>query len=1146
MRKKYQQFHSATLKAFKIAFMMLFLLTNCAVIMAQSPNKKISITCNNEPLASALKKVEKASGYKVLFTYDEVQNYKVTVSAKQREVSYVLKTMLDRLPFNYKFNGKYINVTKRAKRILSLSDGADRGDHTVRGVVLDEHGSPIPGVLVTVVDKHNGTTTNVEGVFKIDLKDAKAVLEFSFIGMKKKRVNVSATQNGYIKVTLEEESQHLGETVVTGYRNVNKNSYTGSSTQILGDDLRKVSQTNILDAIQSFDPSFRILDNAQFGSDPNAMPEMTIRGQSGVGNRALDTDQLSKSNLKNNPNLPTFIMDGFEVSIEKIYDLDPTRIESITILKDAAATAIYGSRAANGVVVVTTVAPKPGEVRVSYGFTGTLETPDLRDYNLANASEKLEIERRAGLFDKGGSGSSNITSEADGVNAYNTKLALIKRGIDTDWLSIPLRNGFDQKHSVFIEGGTQNLRYGIDGSFNKVQGVMKDSGRDRYSVGISLDYRLKNFQVKNTTTFNHTKSKESPYGSFGDYTGLMPYDTPYEKGELTQKLYYSRNSGNRPVNNPLYEATLGNYNWNSYDEFINNLSFNWYINDYWMAKGQFSVTKKYSRSERFVDPLSSKTSVDSDNASTMKDKLGDLYTTSGNNLTLAGNAFIYYNQSFGKHNLNGSAGWEVNTSNYDNTSAHYRGFPSGQFHSINYANEIYKKPTKTEGTSRMVSMLATANYTWNNIYLLDLSVRFDGSSEFGSNQRWAPFFSTGAGINIHNYNFLKGNQYVNKLKLRGSYGRTGKVNFPDYAAQTVYDPLFDEWYATGYGAVLKALGNKDLTWEKTDKYDFGIETQLFKERLTLEFDYYYEKTIDLVNDVSLSNTSGFSTYKNNMGEVENKGIELTARYDAIKNKSWLVAFWGNIAHNTNKILKISDSQRAYNKRVADFYKKEQLNQESIGSSLSDANYSVPIAQYEEGQSLTSIWAVKSLGIDPSTGKEIFLNRDGTVTNKWDATQEVVCGNTQPDFNGAFGVNISYKQWSLFASFLYEWGGQQYNQTLVDRVENANIEYGNVDLRILTDRWQKPGDVAQFKDIKDASLTTLPTSRFVQDNSFLRLNALTLTYDFSREWLKRNLGLRMLRLEASTSDLINWNSVRQERGLSYPKSYKFNFSVKAQF
>ena len=1142
MRKKYQQFHSATLKAFKIAFMMLFLLTNCAVIMAQSPNKKISITCNDEPLASALKKVEKASGYKVLFTYDEVQNYKVTISAKGREVSHVLKTIFDKLPFDYKFKGKYINVSKRERRILNISDGPEKGDHIVRGVVFDVHGSPIPGVLITVVGKHRGTTTNVEGVFGLDLQASKALVEFSFIGMKKKRVTLTS-QSAYVKVTLEDESHELGETVITGYRNVNKNSYTGSSTQILGDDLRKVSQTNILDAIQSFDPSFRIMDNTQFGSDPNAMPEMTIRGQSGVGNRALDTDQLSKSNLKNNPNLPTFIMDGFEVSIEKIYDLDPTRIESITILKDAAATAIYGSRAANGVVVVTTVAPKPGEVRVSYGFTGTLETPDLRDYNLANASEKLEIECRAGLFEKGYPG---INSESAGVNAYNQKLALIKRGIDTDWLSIPLRNGFDQKHSVFIEGGTQNLRYGIDGSFNKVQGVMKGSGRDRYAVGISLDYRLKKFQVKNTTTFNHTKSKESPYGSFSDYTCLMPYDTPYEDGVLTQKLNYSVSNNNRTLNNPLYEATLGNYNTTSYDEYVNNLSFNWYINDYWMAKGQFSVSKRYNRSEKFVDPLSSSTSAISESASSQKDKLGDLYTTSGNNLNLTGNAFIYYNQSFGKHNLNGSAGWEVNTSTYDNVSAHYRGFPSGQFHSLNYANEIYKKPTKSEGTSRMVSMLATANYTWNNIYLLDLSVRFDGSSEFGSNQRWAPFVSTGAGINIHNYDFLKGNKYINKLKLRGSYGRTGKVNVPDYAAQTVYEPLFDEWYATGYGAVLMALGNKDLTWEKTDKYDFGIETQLFNERLTLDFDYYYEKTIDLVNDVSLSNTSGFSTYKNNMGEVENKGFELTARYDAIKNKNWLVAFWGNIAHNTNKILKISDSQRAYNQRVAEFYKKEQINQEDIGSSLTDANYSVPIAQYEEGQSLTSIWAVKSLGIDPTTGKEIYLNRDGSVTDKWDATQEVVCGNTQPDFNGAFGVNISYKQWSLFASFLYEWGGQQYNQTLVDRVENAKIAQGNVDLRVLTDRWQKPGDVAQFKNIKDASLTTLPTSRFVQDNSFLRLNALTLTYDFSREWLKRNLGLRMLRLEASTSDLINWNSVRQERGLSYPKSYKFNFSVKAQF
>lgn len=255
-------------------------------------------------------------------------------------------------------------------------------------------------------------------------------------------------------------------------------------------------------------------------------------------------------------------------------------------------------------------------------------------------------------------------------------------------------------------------------------------------------------------------------------------------------------------------------------------------------------------------------------------------------------------------------GWEAASSNTDNTKAHYRGFPSGEFNSLNYATEIYKKPTRTENTTRRISTLATANYTWNDIYLADASVRFDGSSEFGANQKWAPFFSGGLGVNVHNYAFLKGNKDINKLKVRASYGRTGKVNFPAYAATTMYQSLFDEWYITGYGAVLKALGNKDLTWEKTDKYNIGIETLFFNQRLTVEAEYYYEKTIDLINDFGLSSTSGFSSYKNNMGEILNKGFELQLRADVFRDRNWTVALWGNMAHNTNEILKISDSQKS--------------------------------------------------------------------------------------------------------------------------------------------------------------------------------------------------------------------------------------------
>lgn len=1093
---------------------------------------RVTLDLKNVSLIQALRQVRQQAETNFVYSDEELQHARpVSVTVGHVTVEEALNRLLRNQPYTYEKDAQNVYVIK------PLNSARTNGNRkTVYGKVVDETtGEPLIGA--TVVDsQRQGGVTSMDGSFAIDVPANCHQLTVSFMGYEARKVSLHGTTA--VVAQLRESAKALEDVVINGYSTVRKTSFTGSSTQISGDELRKVSQTNILDAMQTFDPSFRLVTNTQFGSDPNALPEMYIRGRSGVGVRDLDKSSLSKSNLENNPNLPTFIMDGFEVSIEKVYDLDPARIESMTILKDAAATAIYGSRAANGVVVITTVTPKPGEVRVSYNFTGTLEMPDLRDYNLANASEKLEIERLAGVFDNSDFGQS--------LTDYNKKYAQIQRGVDTDWLSIPLRNAFDHKHSVYIEGGTQNLRYGVDASYNGTNGVMKGSSRNRYSIGFSLDYRMESLQVKNTVSFTHSKSEESPYGSFSDYTQLEPYDTPYEDdGTLKQKLQFSQLSSGRTANNPLYEATLANYDWDSYDEITNNLSANWYITNEWTLKGRFSLTRKYSTGEKFIDPLSAYTSVSSSSNTEDAHKLGDLYTDTGNAFNWSGSATLYYTKSINDHNINMSASWEASASTDDATSAHYRGFPNGQFHSLNYASEIYKKPTKAENSSRMVSAFASANYTWNDIYLADLSVRFDGSSDFGANQRWAPFFSGGLGVNIHNFSFMKENKTFNQLKVRGSYGRTGKVNFPSYSATTMYEMLYDEWYATGFGAVLKALGNKNLTWEKTDKFDVGIEAQLFDKRLTVDADYYYERTMDLVNDVTLSNTSGFSTYKDNTGEVVNKGFELQLRYDLYRSKNWIVALWGNMAHNENKILKISDSQRAYNQRVREFYMKEITNQNN-GIATYDAEYAIPISQYEEGQSLTSIWAVKSLGIDPTTGKEIFLNRDGTVSDTWDASQEVVVGNTEPKFNGSVGFNISWKQWSLFTAFQYEWGGQEYNQTLVDRVENARIPYQNVDLRVLTDRWKKPGDVAQFKDIKDANYTTLPTSRFVQDNSYLRLSALTLSYDFDRDWIKHALGMNMLRIEASTRDFINWNSIRQERGLSYPKSWTVDLSIKAQF
>ena len=460
-------------------------------------------------------------------------------------------------------------------------------------------------------------------------------------------------------------------------------------------------------------------------------------------------------------------------------------------------------------------------------------------------------------------------------------------------------------------------------------------------------------------------------------------------------------------------------------------------------------------------------------------------------------------------------------------------------HSPNYAQEIVEKPTVSQNRTRLFGLLASLNYTYNNIYLLDLSVRTDGSSEFGSDKRFAPFWSGGLGINLHNYEFMKKFGYVDMLKIRGSYGITGKVNFPPYAAQTIYQILSDEWYKTGFGASLMALGNKDLAWEKTKELDLGIDIQLFNGAFQLEFSYYRKKTVDLINDVTIESAAGFTTYMDNLGEIMNKGYEIQFKSDLFRNNDWYVSVFANLAHNKNEILKVSESLKAYN---------DAVDKDFAESNAFDGSTSKPITKYTEGGSLTSIYAMRSLGIDPATGQEILVNRDGSVTYTWNSSEQVVVGNTEPKAQGTFGFNVNYKNFTLYTTFMYEFGGQQYNQTLVDKVENANLYSSNIDKRVFTSRWKNPGDKAKYKALetgRGSIETTNPTERFVQDYNVVTLNSITLGYDFDQELIKK-AHLGMLRLEIGANDLLRISSVKAERGLSYPFARSVNFSIKATF
>ena len=1025
---------------------------------------------------------------------------------KDAEVEDFLGQLLQNTDLTYEVENEVIIIRPEKQRQDSRVNV-----QVVRGKVTDENNLALPGATVLLKGTSYGVVTDSHGKFTMEVLERDTVtLLVSFVGMETRLVNLKKGQTE-ILVSLEPDIKEMKEVVVTGYGNVRKTSFTGNSVTVTKDELMSVSKSNVIKALQTFDPSFRIQTNNDWGSDPNALPEMYVRGRSGIsGVKELDRDPLTKSALKDNPNLPTFIMDGFQISVEQLYDMDPNRIESITILKDAAATALYGSRAANGVVVITTVAPQ------------------------MNAREKLETEVAAGVFEELAK-----DNPLGAEQQYYAKLASITRGVDTYWLSKPLQTSFNHKHSLSVDGGSDNFRFGIQLSYNNEDGVMKESFRNRVGAGVYLDYRIGSFQLKNMVTYTNTRSQESPYGAFSDYTGCQPYD-PYkdDKGNYLENLpNWDGKNAKRP--NPLYESTLSNFDKSKYEEFVDNLGINWNITTGLLWKTQFSLTRKITDTKRFLDPLSSKntTPQTAENPSS-----GELNTSRGNEFYWDLSSTLSYNRSVEKHHINLLLGVNARSAKTDNISASYRGFPSGALSSPNYAEEIVSKPVSSDNSTRLIGFLGTLNYSYNDVYLLDASVRMDGSSEFGADKRFAPFWSAGTGVNIHNYGFMKGQTVIDQLKIRVSYGQTGKVNFPPYVARTTYKMFTDGWYKTGFGGTLYALGNTNLTWETTNTWDAGVELSLWKRLLYIKASYYQKKTVDLVNSVTIPSSTGFTTYMDNIGEVENKGYELEFRSEVVRRKDLFVAVFANLAHNENRILKISESLKAYNDRVKDHF---------ANSNRFDGSNTQPFTQYVEGESQTSIWGVPSLGIDPATGEEIFIRPDGSITNTWNTNDQVVLGDTEPKIQGTFGLNATYKNLSLYMTFMYEAGGQIYNSTLRDKVEDVNVYTSNVDKRVFSERWQEPGDKARYRKLTSgvggSIMRTRPTSRFVEDNNVLTLNSISLGYDFDagQKWMK-TIGLSMLRFEIGANDVCRWSSVKVERGLNYPYARSFNFSLKAAF
>lgn len=514
--------------------------------------ERLSFECTNESLASAFRKLEQASGYKILFTYEDVQSYRATVSVKDSPVSDIMDALIAGHPLTYRLEGSYITV------VPARQTGSTGAARSATGKVSDVGGNPIPGVSVVSDDGSLKGITSADGTFAINLPAGKDVrsFAFSFIGMKSKTV---AFKGRPLSVTLEEDAQTMDEVVVTGIFERKKEGFTGSANRMTGDEIRNLSSGNILNAITMLDPGFRMGDNMLSGSNPSSVPDFTMRGQSSMGDYSTDETVIMRGDIDTRPNQPLFVLDGIiDVGVTKIMDLDPAQIESVTLLKDAAAMAIYGSQASNGVVVVETKAPEAGRLRVTYNGNYKVEYPDLTDYHLLNAAEKLELERRAGYYDESGT----ITNVENRYDVYRRKYLEVQRGVDTYWLSQPLETVFAHRHGINLEGGTQELRYKIYAGLNDAPGIMRGTGVNGKSVSVDIRYRYKGLLISNIAYVDYTTSdRTSPYGTFDQYARLNPYyRIRDEHGQIQQYLeqaVYDEsgiNSAGMTVGNPMYNT----------------------------------------------------------------------------------------------------------------------------------------------------------------------------------------------------------------------------------------------------------------------------------------------------------------------------------------------------------------------------------------------------------------------------------------------------------------------------------------------------------------------------------------------------------------------------------------------------------------
>jgi len=1118
--------HQSQVKLLKIKLFMKVVKKVIYVAMASFclnltvSSQNITLKMSNITVKQAMDELKSRSGYSFVFSSADVDTgKKVSVSAENQSVDAVIEQILRGQELTYEIRDKNVIIRKKTSSIKETSKKAIE----VIGTVLDSKGVPIIGANVVIKGTTNGTISDFDGNFSIQNVPANAVLIVSYIGYVDKEIAVG--DESVIKVILSEDMQALDEVVVVGYGTMKKSDLTGSISNVKSDKLLNRPVTNITQSLQGKVAGVEVFQNS---GAPGGHVRMRIRGDNSI-----------KSS-----NEPLYVVDGIIGVTSEL--LNPNDVESIEVLKDASATAIYGARGANGVVLVTTKRGLKGKPIVSYEGYMAIGTP-AKKIDVLNSEEFMQVYNslyeNAKKYDPKGYEEGKYANRNLPSNYPNLFDANGKPLYDTDWQDEAYRTAISHNHQISMRGGTDNTTYGLFVSYKDENGIMLESGLKRYSGKITLDTKVKDWltvggmlsvnQVNENRVFTLTdtgaasrsvletlpiipvKYPDGTWGSNRDWPGTED-DNPVRLLKERSRLYYTTQS----VGNIYLDFKI-----------IKDLSLRSNIGIELINMKNNSYTGKGLRIATSQQGIAS------------IEAQRQYYWQNEN--------YFNYNKTFGKyHRLNAMLGLSWQQKYSERVQARHENFMDDfyQWHNLGVGT-VVKPSSSNDYRWGLNSYFARVNYNYKEKYLLTVTGRYDGSSKFGKNNKYAFFPSAALAWRVSEESFLKSNDVISNLKIRASVGVTGNQEIGDYAfAQNMgtSNIILDNNYETGL--YRNSFGNPDLKWEKTIQADAGFDLSLFNNRIEVIADYYHKTTKDLLLDAPIPYSSGLETVTKNIGSIRNQGLELTLNTHNVKNKNF--NWYTNLSWsmNRNKVLKLGVNDEDI---FPGPYQGGEITVLRVGKPIGAFWGKVRMGTWGESE----IEEAKKYERLPGDLKYKDLNNDGKINNE----DETIIGYSSPKWVMNFSNTFVYKNLDLTVDLRVVFGNKVFNRTKMTLENRSGIANS---LASVLNCWSPQNQSSMIAERRPttAYFDYMHDDYLVEDGSFVRGQNIMLGYTFPKSVVSK-LRLQNLRIYASGQNVFcitkysgyDPESTTYENTFAqgvdfftYPKPRTFTFGVNLSF